>query len=639
MAFNPEFSNWFPVGKFRFWCQKVLPLVYDDSLSYYEVLCKVVDYLNKYGEDLGVLADEYKALVDYVNNYFDEGMPDVIQEYVNEWLDEHPEATTTVQDGAITYAKLDSNLKHIADRVVDTFDDLYNTTEDEVTVLKDDSYFGSGDTVTFMKSENELHSSLEFLKRANGDYMIPKPRVDPESSDVPAQAIGDVVASYINHPEIIYGGRGPFSTICYNEMDCSILTQLVYQGISYENSRYVQGNSTNKVGRYVGTNIPKNKGSLVSPTRTSGYTTLEQAMWFAQQNRLYYIDYTKEHPCSQLQVGDILFGSGVENGADSYLYIHHSVVVLAVYPDSDRIVVAQSGGSSGAVQEYTQIQGTGGRRDNIKITTLVVKSGQDYLKVFARPDYGKVDRKINAVQGQVYYNESATVQTSGSDAQLGQVFLRKPLNPHKMYTYAVKGNLPQYDPDTTNIEMLANIDGVGVTMGTALRITCGDVFAFSFVPPTQIADATGIRVRAFVSSLDDSLDSAKTYELTGFSLYEGLIPNAEPNTEHIADALTVESGVTGSRDVWIEDGKIHIHGTFALSSAVTSAGYQKVATLNPNYFGSIPMALTVSGGVKRFICSYDGMPHVGYVDASGGIYVHYDSGEGARYSTIFDCEL
>lgn len=32
---------------FRFWCQKVLPLVYDDSLSYYEVLCKCVDYINK----------------------------------------------------------------------------------------------------------------------------------------------------------------------------------------------------------------------------------------------------------------------------------------------------------------------------------------------------------------------------------------------------------------------------------------------------------------------------------------------------------------------------------------------------------------------------------------------------------------
>lgn len=33
--------------KFKFWANKVLPAVYDDSLSYYEVLCKVVDYLNE----------------------------------------------------------------------------------------------------------------------------------------------------------------------------------------------------------------------------------------------------------------------------------------------------------------------------------------------------------------------------------------------------------------------------------------------------------------------------------------------------------------------------------------------------------------------------------------------------------------
>ena len=36
---------------FNFWCQKILPLVYDDSLSYYEILCKVVDYINKLIDD------------------------------------------------------------------------------------------------------------------------------------------------------------------------------------------------------------------------------------------------------------------------------------------------------------------------------------------------------------------------------------------------------------------------------------------------------------------------------------------------------------------------------------------------------------------------------------------------------------
>ena len=33
--------------RLRFWCYKVLPLAYDNSLSYYEVLCKVVSKLNE----------------------------------------------------------------------------------------------------------------------------------------------------------------------------------------------------------------------------------------------------------------------------------------------------------------------------------------------------------------------------------------------------------------------------------------------------------------------------------------------------------------------------------------------------------------------------------------------------------------
>lgn len=35
------------IRKLRFWCYKVLPLVYDNSLSYYELLCKVIDKLNE----------------------------------------------------------------------------------------------------------------------------------------------------------------------------------------------------------------------------------------------------------------------------------------------------------------------------------------------------------------------------------------------------------------------------------------------------------------------------------------------------------------------------------------------------------------------------------------------------------------
>lgn len=90
--FNPTMGTYNDLRPFRFWCQKVLPLVYDDSLSYYEVLCKVVDYLNKTMEDVGVLHDDVEALntafiqlQNYVNTYFD--TLDV-QEEVDNKLDE-----------------------------------------------------------------------------------------------------------------------------------------------------------------------------------------------------------------------------------------------------------------------------------------------------------------------------------------------------------------------------------------------------------------------------------------------------------------------------------------------------------------------------------------------------------------------
>jgi hypothetical protein len=89
--FTPTLGDYKDLQPFRFWCQKVLPLVYDDSLSYYELLCKVVDYLNKAMEDVGVLEGDvtglhaaYKKLQGYVNDYF--STLDV-QEEINNKLD------------------------------------------------------------------------------------------------------------------------------------------------------------------------------------------------------------------------------------------------------------------------------------------------------------------------------------------------------------------------------------------------------------------------------------------------------------------------------------------------------------------------------------------------------------------------
>ncbi len=73
---------------FRFWCQKVLPLVYDDSLSYYELLCKVVEYLNNVILDTVELQQLFTELKDYVENYFNNLS---VQEEINNKLDQMAE--------------------------------------------------------------------------------------------------------------------------------------------------------------------------------------------------------------------------------------------------------------------------------------------------------------------------------------------------------------------------------------------------------------------------------------------------------------------------------------------------------------------------------------------------------------------
>lgn len=57
-----DFSGIFGVERFKIWCQKVLPTVYDDSLSYMELLCKVLKVLEEYGKGSAEIAEQVVLL-------------------------------------------------------------------------------------------------------------------------------------------------------------------------------------------------------------------------------------------------------------------------------------------------------------------------------------------------------------------------------------------------------------------------------------------------------------------------------------------------------------------------------------------------------------------------------------------------
>ena len=76
------------IEKVKFWCFKVLPLVYDESLSYYEVLCKVVDKLNEVieqYEQLPEYLEEIRAAIAKIQEWID----NFDYSFIEKWIAEH----------------------------------------------------------------------------------------------------------------------------------------------------------------------------------------------------------------------------------------------------------------------------------------------------------------------------------------------------------------------------------------------------------------------------------------------------------------------------------------------------------------------------------------------------------------------
>ena len=72
---------------------KVIPLVYDDSLSYYEVLCKVVDYINKLidsdkeiVENIQQLRSELTTVQEWIDSFNYEPLLKTVEEMVQKYL-------------------------------------------------------------------------------------------------------------------------------------------------------------------------------------------------------------------------------------------------------------------------------------------------------------------------------------------------------------------------------------------------------------------------------------------------------------------------------------------------------------------------------------------------------------------------
>lgn len=150
------------IRKFRFWCQKVLPLVYDDSLSYYEVLCKVIQYLNKIIEDVNSIPEYIDAVI--MEHLSDEHLRELILEV----MATIENAISANNEGSNTNSSTDYNIG----RLVWVNGVLYKVIRD----IDTGDTFVVGSNIAVTTVEDLIYEAIDEVKRAvslNDDGVSP----------------------------------------------------------------------------------------------------------------------------------------------------------------------------------------------------------------------------------------------------------------------------------------------------------------------------------------------------------------------------------------------------------------------------------------------------------------------------------
>lgn len=144
--FDPILKKYDGIPYLRFWCQKVLPAVYDQSLSYYEVLCKLAAFLNKMVEELEKMQDNidalhkaYKDLQDWVNAeiarfeaHMEQHFDDLTRELWNRFEEYKNNTNTTLQQWFNDYAtnttnNLNKKFNDFVNNANTRIDQMFNT--------------------------------------------------------------------------------------------------------------------------------------------------------------------------------------------------------------------------------------------------------------------------------------------------------------------------------------------------------------------------------------------------------------------------------------------------------------------------------------------------------------------------------
>lgn len=114
----------------RFWCQKILPAVYDDSLSYYELLAKLVAKLNEVIEVANFSTEAWEAVYEEIARVESESKTrdEVLQSNIDKVNDNLQKQITSNDDDIAALQQFDKEFyteyKTVVNDIYAKFDDI-----------------------------------------------------------------------------------------------------------------------------------------------------------------------------------------------------------------------------------------------------------------------------------------------------------------------------------------------------------------------------------------------------------------------------------------------------------------------------------------------------------------------------------
>ena len=201
-----------------FYCQKVLPLVYDESLSYYEMLCKLRYSINEVIKNQNIIIDYFKQFKKYV----DEKLKEYVNDQMQEWLD----------DGTL------ADLINI-DIINNLRDDLTKMIEDVTYYITPEQFNAKGDGITddtqSFKDMAEASKGKNTVINMNGSYLLTD-KINFDSNTIIQGNNSKII--WNNTTKIIQDGIDNDGIFTFKGNRSGVITQISSYETTYVPSQY-----------------------------------------------------------------------------------------------------------------------------------------------------------------------------------------------------------------------------------------------------------------------------------------------------------------------------------------------------------------------------------------------------------------